>query len=337
MRKVNVKLLGFEGWPRSYFVDFIKTNPDFEAVQDNQDNQDIVIVNINTYSEFGNTIGKKNQKVLVFSGENIFPRCGDKIRRVLDILKKIKLHILAERFVLKFLKGINKPNHFFILTNALKKSNILNLPYFFDTHLPKVQEFIDIKKQNLYTDKKKFCAFLVTNPDATDRIDLFKKLSNYKKVDSFGPVLNNAAIPEPLLKKYKLKGVDEIKDKTQYDFFSVNEELFREYKFVICYENTYDNDYITEKLPCVMMGNAIGIYQGAPNISEFFNTKSFINYDDYKTDEAVIEKIIALDNDPVQYQQMLCEPFFKDNKIPPRLATAKDDLKNFIHKIMADS
>ena len=90
----------------------------------------------------------------------------------------------------------------------------------------------------------------------------------------------------------------------------------------------------TEKLPNVMMANSIGIYRGAPNIGEFFNTKSFINFDDYGSDEAMIKKIIEIDQDDKKYQKMLQEPFFVNNEIPLRLKTAKEDLKNFILSII---
>ena len=91
--------------------------------------------------------------------------------------------------------------------------------------------------------------------------------------------------------------------------FLLNQELFRDYKFVICFENSYANDFITEKLPNVMLANSIGIYRGAPNVDEFFNTKSFINYDNYGSYDKMIEKIIELDKDDDKYQKFLEEPF----------------------------
>lgn len=163
----------------------------------------------------------------------------------------------------------------------------------------------------------------------------------YKKVDCYGPVLNNTKVPDRLIEKYKYKNTSlEYALKTNRhtwatNAFLLNQELFRDYKFVICFENTYNDDYITEKLPNVMMANSIGIYRGAKNIGEFFNTKSFINYDDFENEEDIIEKIIELDNDDEKYQEMLKEPFFKGNKLPSRIKTIKEDLEKFLIKVVS--
>lgn len=43
------------------------------------------------------------------------------------------------------------------------------------------QRMMQIKKQKLYTEKKKFCAFIVQNRDAQDRIKFLKNYLNIKK------------------------------------------------------------------------------------------------------------------------------------------------------------
>ena len=238
------------------------------------------------------------------------------------------------------LKELNKKNNFWILCNDNKRNNILNFPYFFDTHLEKINQLIEIKKQKLYMQKSKFCAFIVANGNEPNRIKFFHKLSKYKKVDSYGLILNNTKVPIELMKKYKFKDVtlEDAMNTLQYstvsNAYQLNQELLQSYKFVICFENTYANDYITEKLTNVMMANSIGIYRGAKNISEFFNTKSFINYDDYKTYDKMIEKIIELDKDDNKYQEILREPFFLNNQLPTRVKNAKYDLENFLKKIV---
>ena len=83
-----------------------------------------------------------------------------------------------------------------------------------------------------------------------------------------------------------------------------------------------------------MMANSIRIYRGAKNISEFFNTQSFINYDDYGNYNKMIEKIIELDKDDNKYQAMLNEPFFPNNQLPIRVKNAKQDLENFLEKVI---
>lgn len=241
-----------------------------------------------------------------------------------------------------FVENLCKKNtkNFAIVSNRLKSKNVLNFPFFFDTNLNEIKELIDIKKKKKYTNKKKFCAFIVSGSYDKNRINFCKKLMKYKKVDCYGKVLNNIKIPDKLIKKYKYNTTSELTGSNMLYYLnitktmSMNQELFRDYKFVICFENSYSDDNITEKLPNVMMANSIGIYRGARNIGEFFNTKSFINYDDYENEEKIIEKIIELDNDEEKYQEMLQEPFFEDNKLPPRIKSAKKDLKKFMKRVV---
>jgi hypothetical protein len=146
--------------------------------------------------------------------------------------------------------------------------------------------------------KKKFCAFLVSNghPRKTRRrIEFFQKLSRYKKVDSAGAILNNVG--------FRLAGGP----KAKWDFL-------RDYKFNIAFENESLPDYTTEKITDAMMTRALAVYWGNPHIAEEFNTKSFLNAHDFATDEALIDKIIELDQDDSKYLEYAQEPFFKNDK-----------------------
>ena len=60
----------------------------------------------------------------------------------------------------------------------------------------------------------------------------------------------------------KVSYTGKLNDENTLNGYALNRELFRDYKFVICFENSIANDYITEKLPNVMLANSIGIYQG---------------------------------------------------------------------------
>ena len=298
---------------------------------------------------FGRKLG--NVRSLYVSGENIHYWSQFQVRRGLGILNKIGLGGTFLRYLLptvnskvEFLKNVRVVQKLnskccAILTNDVQGDYILRFPYFFHSFISKFDRFITVKK--LYKNKSKFCAFIVGNDYAKDRIDFFHKLSKYKKVDSYGRVCNNAKISEDLIKKYKRKGVSmeqALQEKAQpfvLKFNALNQELFREYKFVICFENSYAKDYISEKLPNVMMANSIGIYRGAPNVDEFFNTDSFINYENYGCSyDAMIEKIIELDRDDEKYNAMLKKPFFVNNEFPSRIATAEKDLEDFIVRLI---
>ena len=321
------------------------------------------IYNVHIFSQ--NCIPENSKFVnLCISGENIYHKnldfFAERIRRKFGILgklvavmlKEVKI-ILPKRISSRYLRpklvdyieriAHPKSKNFAIITNANQSANILNFPYFFHTCYHKFSDFIEIKKENRYRNKKKFCAFVVMNGSCIYRNQFFHQLCKYKKVDSFGPLFNNAKVPVHLIDRYKNEGISlkEALKAPQYSTvtngYLLNQELFRDYKFVICFENSVANDYVTEKLPNVMLANSIGIYRGAKNVGDFFNTKSFINYDDYGSHDAMIKKIIALDQDDQKYQKMLDEPFFVNNELPPRIKTAKKDLENFILKIVNTS
>ena len=192
---------------------------------------------------------------------------------------------------------------------------------------------------------------LVCSNSSRERIRFFKKLSKQKKVESYGKVMNNmsnqlldrdwSCNPEINIfsKKFYSKKTNHSKQSIQdkssakgWDRISL--ELFEKYKFVICFENSFENEYITEKLPNVLLSGAIPIYRGAPNIGKYFNTKSFICYEDYGSYEKMMKKIIELDNDDDKYIKMLNEPCFKDNKIPQIIEEKEEELIKFYKKIL---
>ena len=57
------------------------------------------------------------------------------------------------------------------------------------------------------------------------------------------------------------------------------------------------------------------IYWGSPRVHEEFNSRSFLNHSDFSTDEALIERIIALDKDDAQYLEFMRQPYFPNNQV----------------------
>jgi hypothetical protein len=53
--------------------------------------------------------------------------------------------------------------------------------------------------------------------------------------------------------------------------------VFNQYKFILCFENSYQDGYITEKIFNCFFARTIPIYRGASNVNTFFNEESFIN------------------------------------------------------------
>jgi hypothetical protein len=91
-------------------------------------------------------------------------------------------------------------------------------------------------------------------------------------------------------------------------------EFLRPCKFNIAFENGSTPGYTTEKITDAMRAGCVPIYWGNPRIAEEFNPGSFLNYFDFPSEEALIEKIIELDQDDAKYMEYLRQPFFHNNQ-----------------------
>ena len=80
-----------------------------------------------------------------------------------------------------------------------------------------------------------------------------------------------------------------------------------------------------------MTVNSIPLYRGGSCINEDFNTKSFVNYHDFNSEDDMIDYIIELDKDDSKYLKMLNHPWFIDNKIP--INNQLDSIKNFLYNL----
>ena len=180
--------------------------------------------------------------------------------------------------------------------------------------LPDYAAYEDIREllqpkdiENIVRAKTKFCEFTYSNPFAQERIRFFKALSQYKKIDSFGKVLNNTA------------GVEGSADRMNINWKKYRRSFLAPYKFSIAFENESYPGYVTEKILYAMLTNAIPIYWGNSEIARDFNPKSFINCHDYQNFDEVIDKVKEIDNDQKLYRQYLAEPYYHDNRIPENL------------------
>lgn len=144
------------------------------------------------------------------------------------------------------------------------------------------------KPQKGISETRKFACFLASNPDAPERNRFFEFLSEYKKVDSGGKILNNLG--------YLIPRGEEVKWMSQY-------------KFCISFENSCYPGYTTEKIMYSFLAGCIPIYWGNPQVSRDFNPKAFVNCHDHATFEEVVEEVKKIDKDDGLYSGMMSEPF----------------------------
>jgi alpha(1,3/1,4) fucosyltransferase len=162
--------------------------------------------------------------------------------------------------------------------------------------------------------KTKFCAFVVSNlhPRADKRVEFFHRLSRYKQVDSGGRALNNIGGPVTGGKAGK-------------------QDFLRPYKFCIAFQNRSIPGYTDEKIYEAMLARCIPIFWGSPRIHEEFNPKSFLNYFDFPNEDALVDRIIEIDNNPELYLEYLRQPIFHNNQ--PNEYFSRERLLNFFDNI----
>jgi hypothetical protein len=142
--------------------------------------------------------------------------------------------------------------------------------------------------------KTKFCSFVIGHVRNRKRVEFFERLSRYKKVDSGGRALNNIG-----------RSIGE----TPADKLAFLEP----YKFNIAFENQSFPGYTTEKIAEAMRARCVPIYWGSPQIQTEFNPRSFLNHLDFPNEDALIERIIQIDQDEALHAEMLGQPFFHEN------------------------
>jgi len=128
--------------------------------------------------------------------------------------------------------------------------------------------------------QRKFCSFVVSNGSCADPIrdKFFKRLSQYKKVDSGGRWMNNVG-------------------------GAVNDKLgfCRDHKFNIAFENSSYDGYTTEKILEAYAAGSVPIYFGNPTVETDFRPESMIRIKSDADIERAVEEVVRLDNDDEAY------------------------------------
>ena len=153
--------------------------------------------------------------------------------------------------------------------------------------------FLD-RRQYQKEPKLKFCNFLYSDswhPSTAVRRAFCKLLMRYKRVDCPARSLNNT-LPAFAVGR-------NVEDKISF---------LKDYKFTIAFENEPASGYITEKIVHPLAVGSIPIYWGSSKIANYFNPKAFINCHDYQNFEQVVERVIAIDNDPDLYARYIQAP-----------------------------
>ena len=190
-----------------------------------------------------------------------------------------------------------------------------------------IDGFSFFKKENREIPiKTNFCSFVSRGLNGR-RGDFFHKLNSYKPVETNVHPYSTFSIPF---------------DNTQFNSSKPKIGFIKKYKFNLAFENNFRGQYpafpnakienghlldmggfISEKLIEPFISGTIPIYWGSEMVSTEFNTKTFLNRHDFKSDEEFIDLIIELDNNDTLYQSYFKEKISKDD----------NDVLNYEHVI----
>ncbi|MBQ3625133.1 MAG: hypothetical protein II948_00095 [Synergistaceae bacterium] len=171
-----------------------------------------------------------------------------------------------------------------------------------------------VKNNNL-----KFCNFIYSNPDAHPMRDkLFYKLSEYKRVDSHGPHLNNTGTK---------------RSREDRDYMAVGINIKSNYKFSIAAENAILNGYTSEKLMTSLKAHTVPIYFGNPKAAELYNPEAFINFNELDFNfDTLMARVKEIDENDELWAKMVSAPWHTEQQLA-KLNQQVLNYENFIKNI----
>jgi hypothetical protein len=248
----------------SFDINFDQNNPDIVLTDNDLDPQ---------------LVKYKNSKIIYYTGEPFLSWSGD----------------INRSTIYKALTFFDFEDSFF---GRVPLILLYNYEYYKNGYINDY-EFLLKKQTKRNIIPQKFCSFVARGNGypSCPRKYFFEKLSNYKFVNSHGSYLNNSPlIPMGNTLKY------------ENSLFKVR--CISDYKFNICFENSHgcvkspndityvsDSGLLSEKIYEALLSNTIPIYWGNKDIHKDLNTNRFINYYDYNDFDAMIDRIIEIDND----------------------------------------
>lgn len=190
------------------------------------------------------------------------------------------------------------------------------------------ENFIKGEKKNLFFGKKvkktQFCNFIFSNKYSKKRNDfILKMLKRYgNDIHCWGRYKNN-------IKELKVNNKIVISEKQHYDI--PPREIMSHYKFSICFENSSAYHSFSEKVPNALRAGSIPIYWGGEAIYKFVKRGAFIDANDFKNLDELIDYIDKVNNDDELYNSYIMEnPFVNDDFIRGQFSVKLAEFIEFV-------
>jgi len=94
-------------------------------------------------------------------------------------------------------------------------------------------------------------------------------------------------------------------------------EYIQDFKFNLCYDNSENRGWITEKMIHPMSVGVIPIYWGAVDAAEEFNEEAFIHVRQFDNLDKLHEKVLEIHNNDDMFYSIQTQPIFPNNTMPP--------------------
>ncbi|KNE92057.1 hypothetical protein PSTG_14534 [Puccinia striiformis f. sp. tritici PST-78] len=192
-----------------------------------------------------------------------------------------------------------------------------------DFPIPYAYGFIDFRKASLAFEARRqdkiAAAFISNCGPLNNRTQILQNLIDLLpgQIDSFGYCLNNAN-SDQVIQQFDLNPLIDGQPQHKLSRWEEKMSIIQRYKFTIAFENSNDEDYVTEKYYQALEAGSIPIHLGqTPEQFEKFkpSTNSTLNVADFKTVEALADRIKQIANDRVLYESMLA---WKKEQFPER-------------------
>jgi hypothetical protein len=199
------------------------------------------------------------------------------------------------------------PNQFDLSVGSFKTDlsrKMISLPYilqwlYYDNPTHLFNQLVTRPLRTVETIPQKFCCFIVSNPRCEVRNRFFDKMNARMKVDSWGRYKNNMGSLLP--------------GGHSTDAFAA---FISQYKFIICFENSEIDYYVSEKLLNPIRARIVPIYWGTQRATDFFNKDSFLMLEDSsdKGMDSFIKKIIDINNNDNKWLSIVNTQFINNNR-----------------------
>ena len=173
------------------------------------------------------------------------------------------------------------------ISKIVKTDNYIAIPliHFYINYYKKKENLLQYQLNLTKYELKKFCLCINKsnmNQEISQYVNILQTIDNVDNINIYNDI---------------------IKDKSCYHSIELL-NIFNKYKFILAFENSYDDGYITEKIFNCFFSKTIPIYKGSNIIKSFINESSFIDINNNNIED-IIELIKLLNNNEELYNNYI--------------------------------